>query len=679
MNLSLSTKVDKRIPLKEPVFTANPGPQSVFVLSNVFEILYGGRAGGGKAHPEDERVETSRGMVPVGDLRCGELLWNPVAGGYLPLEALTPQGAIPTARIVLEGGRSLNVSLGHLSAARLVLPEMAGSDLEGPVIGSQLLTTRQIERAMGEHGLAVYLPLSRGQEVVQRWRKVEAVEDLGCRESACLTVAGGEGLYAAGQGIATHNSAGLLIGAYRHLQQYGHAQHNAIIFRRSHAELKRAPVFQLAMTRFTALKQAGYPASFNGQDMVWDFQGNGKLHYGYLEAEFDHLRYAGPEFIYIGFDELTHFRPRHYKFMFTRLRGQTGTPCVIRGATNPGGPYHKFYFNRFRPWLDRSNEYMELVRKGAAPIADPGQVLYFLPPADADDKADSDENHDTAVPEGTPGSRGRTFLPAGIEHTPQYDTAQYNETLAFADATLRKQIRDGSWIDDDGGGTFFQKKWFIRERRIPAILSWVRSYDLAWGTSEGAKFTVGILGAAPRPGLYAENTVLIADMISMKSHEATTIEAIRRVAELDLAFIRMHGGGPLLIRLPEDSGKAGIDIRQRFVAALAGYDVRLIPDKGDKFMRARPVAAQAEYGNIRLLEGCHPSRDVAIELQRKGIVTETAVQWIDPLLSRLQKVDPTIAYEKQILDHMDALSSTCSLIWTPSFQPKAGFFRPGVG
>lgn len=675
--LSLSSRrATKRIPLKGPVFEANPGPQSTFVFSDIFEILYGGRAGGGKAHPLDEPIETSKGRIPLAEVLPGFLVWDAVHGGFVPVEGVTPQGKIPIKRIVLEGGLSIRVSLGHLSSCWVVPLKDAGCDRVGTSYGSQLFTTRQIESAIGK-GFAVYLPLSRGQETIGTWRKIEAICDEPIQEAACLTIAGEEGLYAAGDGIATHNSAGLLIGAYRHLQQYGHPQHNAIIFRRSHAEVKRAPVFQLAMMRFTALKQAGHHAHFNGQDMVWDFGQHGKLHYGYLESEHDHLRYQGPEFIYIGFDELTHFRPKHFKYMFTRLRGQEGTPCVIRGATNPGGPHHKFYFQRYQPWLDRSEQYLDLVRKGAASLAEPGQVLYFLPPKD--DTKDADGGTEQAVPEGTPGCRGRTFLPAGIEHTPQYDTKQYNETLAFADATLRKQLKDGAWIDDEGGGTFFQRRWWVKERRVPSIQLWGRAYDLAWGTSDGAKFTAGVLGGLPVAGMFAENTILIADMIAWKAHEATSIEAIKAVAEADLAFIRAHGGGPYFIRLPDDSGKAGIDIRQRFIAALAGYDVRLIPDRGEKFQRARPIAAQAEYGNVRLLEGCHPSQSVAIGLNAKGVVCETAKEWIEPLVSRLEKVDPTQSPDKQILDHMDALSSICGMLWTPTFAPKAGYFRPGVG
>ena len=674
MNLSFRSGARKKVvPLAEPIFKANAGPQAAFVTSDVFEILYGGRAGGGKAHDLDEQIETDRGCLPVGELVPGMQLCEPGLGGYVPLEAINPQGMLALRRFVLESGASVRLTLGHISLCRIVEPREATSDLAGPVSRGVLLNTLQIQ-AILDSGLAVYLPLSAGQEVVARWSKIAGVEDLGVREASCLSVSG-SGLYVA-SGIATHNSAGLLIGAYRHLQHYGHPQHNAIIFRRSHAEIKRAPVFQLAMQRFTALQQAGYHARWNGQDMSWDFGAHGRLFYGYLEAEHDHLRYQGPEFVYIGWDELTHIRPKHYKYMFTRLRGQPGTPCVVRGGTNPGGPYHKFYFQRFRPWLDRSEEYLENARRGLVPLADPGEVLYFLPPQD------SDLNNDTAeqcVPAGTPGARSRTFIPAGIENTPQYDTKQYDETLKFADATLRAQLQEGRWIEDDSGGTFFQKSWWRRERKMPRIICWVRSYDMAWGTSDSAKFTVGTLVGLVAPGYAPENTVAVGDMISWKAHEGTSLEAIRDVAAVDTAFARAHGGAPLIIRLPDDSGKAGIDLRTKFVAHLAGYDVRLIPDRGDKFMRARPVAAQAEYGNIWLLEGYHPTRDIAAALHRKGIVTETAERWIETLINRLEKTDPLIKPDKQILDHMDSLSSACALLWTPDFVPQAQFFRPGVG
>ena len=151
------------------------------------------------------------------------------------------------------------------------------------------------------------------------------------------------------------------------------------------------------------------------------------------------------------------------------------------------------------------------------------------------------------------------------------------------------------------------------------------------------------------PGYAPENTVAVGDMISRKAHEGTSLEAIRDVAAVDTAFVRAHGGAPLIIRLPDDSGKAGIDLRTKFVAHLAGYDVRLHPRSGRKFMRARPVAAQAEYGNIWLLEGYHPTGTSPPPLHRKGIVTETAERWIETLINRLEKTDPLIKPDKQIL------------------------------
>lgn len=189
-------------------------------------------------------------------------------------------------------------------------------------------------------------------------------------------------------------SAGLLIAAYLHLLKYGRPNSNAILFRRTMGEVRSSTFYQLAMEKFSSLAHLG--VSFNKSDMVWDFGPKGKLRFGYLEGEDDHLRYQGPEYLFVGLDEATHYRPRSLTYLQSRLRGPQGVPCVLRLTSNPGGPFHKFLFDRYAPWLNRRAEYVAAAEAGAVPLAGPGEILWVL--------TDAKTGKDYYVPPGTPGA-----------------------------------------------------------------------------------------------------------------------------------------------------------------------------------------------------------------------------------------------------------------------------------
>ncbi len=62
-------------------------------------------------------------------------------------------------------------------------------------------------------------------------------------------------------------------------------------------------------------------------------------------------------------------------------------------------------------------------------------------------------------------------------------------------------------------------------------------------------------------------------------------------------------GSGCYIRIPQDPGQAGKAQAEDYVRALAGYMVTALPVTGDKETRAKPLAAQSEIGNVRLVRG----------------------------------------------------------------------------
>ena len=136
------------------------------------------------------------------------------------------------------------------------------------------------------------------------------------------------------------------------------------------------------------------------------------------------------------------------------------------------------------------------------------------------------------------------------------------------------------------GGLMFKRFWFPIKPAAPGSCRWVRAWDLA-ATEGGGAFTSGVLlGYEPRQRHYYIGHVV-------REQVANPEGLIKRWADVD--------GTSVEITLPQDPGASGKVQARSLVAALAGYNVVATPESGDKIMRARPVAAQAEVGNFTII------------------------------------------------------------------------------
>lgn len=213
-----------------------------------------------------------------------------------------------------------------------------------------------------------------------------------------------EALYggAAGGG----KSDALLMGALRfaHVPEY-----SGILFRRTYTELALPDAIMARSHEWLS----GTRAHWNGIDKRWAFPTDGApatLSFGYMDAPNDHVRYQGAAFQYVGFDELTHFRERQYRYMFSRMRrlGKSSVPLRMRGGTNPGGVGHDWVKRRF----------------GIPDTVDFSRIY---------------------------GNEGRVFIPSSLNDNPHLDQASYLEALNELDATQLAQLKSGQWVRDTEG------------------------------------------------------------------------------------------------------------------------------------------------------------------------------------------------------------------------------------
>lgn len=140
------------------------------------------------------------------------------------------------------------------------------------------------------------------------------------------------------------------------------------------------------------------------------------------------------------------------------------------------------------------------------------------------------------------------------------------------------------------GGGMFKREWFQTVNAAPANCRWVRGWDLAATAKETAAYTAGVLIGKAQDGRF-----YIADATRIQGSAADVERLIVNTASQDGAGVKGS--------IPQDPGQAGKAQSQYLIRQLAGFDYRASPETGDKVTRADPLAAQAEAGNVLIVQG----------------------------------------------------------------------------
>ncbi len=138
-------------------------------------------------------------------------------------------------------------------------------------------------------------------------------------------------------------------------------------------------------------------------------------------------------------------------------------------------------------------------------------------------------------------------------------------------------------------GAMFKRAWFQVVKAIPNGTRFVRGWDL--GATQGAgDYTAGV-----KVGRKSDGGFVIAGCTREQLSSGGVRSLIANTASQD--------GQQCIVSIPQDPGQAGKDQAQSIVRSLAGYTAKSSPETGDKETRAMPLAAQAEVGNVEILEG----------------------------------------------------------------------------
>jgi len=143
------------------------------------------------------------------------------------------------------------------------------------------------------------------------------------------------------------------------------------------------------------------------------------------------------------------------------------------------------------------------------------------------------------------------------------------------------------------GGNIFKREWF--GSALPArpgfLTHWVRYWDLA-ATAGGGDWTAGVLMGR------AQALFFVLDVVRGQWSPAQRRAMMLQTTQNDAMICPRYS-----VWVEQEPGSSGKESALATIADLAGHDVHAETATGSKVVRANPLAAQAEVGNVKLISG----------------------------------------------------------------------------
>lgn len=222
--------------------------------------------------------------------------------------------------------------------------------------------------------------------------------------------------------------------------------------------------------------------------------------------------------------------------------------------------------------------------------AQPGEWHVLRLPAIAETQADRDANNK------------RLGLKVGLPDPLGRKPGQALCPGRFSKKALKEIERDvGSYVwgaqyqgsPRPPGGNRIKRAWLEIVQAAPAELDQIVRYWDKAATAGGGAFTAGVL--IGRTGRLYTVLSVVRGQWSTGTREAT----IKQIAQLD----RQRYGPKVSTWIEQEPGSSGVDSAKATIQNLAGFAIFAERATGSKEIRAGPFIAQAEGGNVRLLEG----------------------------------------------------------------------------
>lgn len=368
------------------------------------------------------------------------------------------------------------------------------------------------------------------------------------------------------------------------LKHMGNAQFGGVIFRRTSPQIRNQGGLWDESTQIYPLLNAEPRQTV----LEWLFPSGAKLKFAHLQYDLDVHDWQGAQVPFIGFDQLEHFSESQFWYMLSRNRSTCGVHPYIRATVNPDAD--SWVAKLIAWWIDQDTGFPIEERSGV--------VRWFVRVNNEIKWADTKE--ELAVDGEDP--KSLTFIPAKLSDNQvlmQKDPG-YLANLKALSLVDRERLLGGNWKIVATAGKIFNRAWFEIVDAVPASGSEVRFTDLA---ASEKKMTNQVKGTKRSDPDYTASCKMrrVGNVYYIMDATAEQIGP----TEADRAMVNRasQDGIACKQRWEEEGGASGKRDSSHITALLAGYDCKGVRPQGDKIVRAKPHAAQAEAGNVKLLRG----------------------------------------------------------------------------
>lgn len=323
-------------------------------------------------------------------------------------------------------------------------------------------------------------------------------------------------------------------------------------------------------------------ATPNQQEHSFTFETDSKITFAHMQYDKDRFSWKSAQIALIEFDQLETFESSQFFYMFSRNRSNSGVRPYIRATANPEPGWLADFLDW---WIDED---------GWAIPERSGVIRWLVREKNQNFWDDNPDTLKSRFPNSTP--KSVTFIlatifdnPIGMQNDPDYIGNLHALDYVDRQRLLGDGKRGGNWKVKPAAGIIFNRAWFEIVDAVPAGGKEIRRWDLAATIKKTSDFT------ASCKGKIVNEVVYILDATNDKIDPAGTDNQMKNTATQD--------GRQCAVRWEREGGSAGVRDTNHIVKLLAGFDARGIPSTGDKITRAKPLAAQALAGNVKLLRG----------------------------------------------------------------------------
>jgi len=374
----------------------------------------------------------------------------------------------------------------------------------------------------------------------------------------------------------------LLLEPLRHI---GNKDFGAVIFRRTIPEItKEGALWDEAGNIYPLLS-----GRQNKNEHFYLFPSGSKISFAHLQYDDSVIEWRGAQIPLIEFDQLETFTSKQFFYMLSRNRSTSGIRPYVRATCNP----EPGWLADFMSWWIDEEGYAIPERSG---------LIRWMVRENDNTYWSSDPNQLQAEhPNSTP--KSVTFILSTVYDNQillQKDPGYLSnlQALSFVDRErlLGDRKRGGNWKIEPAAGKIFNKSWFEIVDATPPIRSFVRRWDLA-----ATKKKIGTEGKKDPDYTSSVKMGIAGDIVYIVDCTNEQIEPAR--TDTTMLNTAIQDGQKTKVRWEEEPGASGKRDSYHIVSMLKGYDARGISSTGDKITRAKPLAAQALAGNVKLLRG----------------------------------------------------------------------------